>query len=89
MKGYLSVKKTAEKWGISVRWVNRYIREGRVPGCEKLETVRAVDEDAVKPEKMRPDRSREKGFCLLGMAAASEAGSIYFFARQLAKANGS
>ena len=52
MKGYLSVKETAEKWGISVRWVNQYIREGRIPGCEKLGTVWAVPEEAVKPENL-------------------------------------
>ena len=52
MKGYLSVKETAEKWGILVRWVNQYIREERIPGCEKLGTVWAVPEDAVKPEKL-------------------------------------
>ena len=48
----MSVKETAEKWGISVRWVNQYLREGRVPGCEKLGTVWAVAEDAVKSEKL-------------------------------------
>ena len=52
VKGYLSVKETAEKWGISVRRVNQYIREGRVPECEKLETVWEVPEDAAKPEKL-------------------------------------
>ncbi|MDO4803969.1 MAG: helix-turn-helix domain-containing protein [Lachnospiraceae bacterium] len=51
MKGYLSAKETAEKWGISVRWVNQYIREGRIPGCEKLGNLWAVPEDAIKPEK--------------------------------------
>ena len=52
VKDFLSVKETAEKWGISVRWVNQYIREGRIPGCEKLGTVWAVPEYAVKPEKL-------------------------------------
>lgn len=45
VKGYLTVKETAEKWGVSVRWVNRYIQEGRLPGCEKLGTVWAVPEE--------------------------------------------
>ena len=60
MKGYLTVKETAEKWGVSVRWVNRYIQEGRLPGCEKLGTVWAVPEDAVKPEKLAPGPKPEK-----------------------------
>ena len=52
MKGYLSVKETVEKWGIPVRWHNLYIREGRIPGREKLGTVWAVPENAIKPEKL-------------------------------------
>ena len=52
LKGYLSVKETAEKWGISVRWVNQYIQAGRIPGCEKLGSIWAIPVDAVKPEKL-------------------------------------
>ena len=54
MKGYLSVRETAEKWGVSVRWVNQYILMGRIPGCEKIGSVWAVPEDAVRPEKQAP-----------------------------------
>lgn len=60
MKGYLSVKETAEKWGISVRWVNEYILMGRIPGCEKLGSAWAVPEDAVKPEKQTPGPKPKK-----------------------------
>lgn len=49
MKGYLSVRQTADKWGVSVRWVNQYILAGRIPGCERFGHVWAVPEDAVKP----------------------------------------
>ena len=49
MKGYRSVSETAKEWGISIRWVNQYILEGRVPGCERLGRSWAVPEDAVKP----------------------------------------
>ena len=51
MKGYLSVKETAERWGVSVRWVNQYILEGRIPGCERLGNTWAIPEDSVKPAK--------------------------------------
>ena len=54
MKGYSSVQQTAEKWGVSVRWVNQYILEGRIPGCERLGRAWAVPDDAVKPEKLKP-----------------------------------
>ena len=54
MKGYLSVQQTASKWGVSVRWVNQYILEGRIPGCERFGRVWTVPEDAVKPERLTP-----------------------------------
>ena len=54
LKGYLSVQQTADKWGVSVRWVNQYILEGRIPGCERFGRVWAVPEDAVKPKRLTP-----------------------------------
>lgn len=54
LKGYLSVQQTAEKWGVSVRWVNQYILDGRIPGCERFGHVWAVPEDAVKPKRLTP-----------------------------------
>ncbi len=54
MKRYLSVQQTADKWGVSVRWVNQYILEGRIPGCERFERGWAVPEDAVKPKRLTP-----------------------------------
>ena len=54
MKGYLSVQQTADKWGVSVRWVNQYILEGRIPGCERFGRVWAVPEDAVRPKRLKP-----------------------------------
>ena len=61
MKGYRSVSETAKKWGISIRWVNQYILEGRVPGCERLGRSWAVPEDAVKPERQKPGvKKRER-----------------------------
>jgi translation initiation factor IF-1 len=52
LKGYLSVQKTASKWGVSVRWVNQYILAGRIPGCVRLGHVWAIPEDAVKPDRL-------------------------------------
>lgn len=54
MKGYLSVQETANKWGVSARWVNEYILAGRIPGCERFGHVWAIPEDAVKPERLTP-----------------------------------
>ena len=54
MKGYLSAKETARKWGISARWVNQYVLEGRIPGCERFGHAWAIPEDAEKPPKRTP-----------------------------------
>ena len=53
VKGYSSVQETARCWGISIRWVNQYALEGRLPGAERLGRSWAIPEDAVKPEKHR------------------------------------
>ena len=53
VKGYCSVQDTAKRWGISVRWVNQYALDGRIPGAERLGRSWAIPEDAVKPEKHR------------------------------------
>ena len=34
MKGYLSIRETSYKWGVSERRVNQYVTEGRIPGVE-------------------------------------------------------
>ncbi len=54
MKGNLSTKEAARKWNISVRWVNQYIQDGRIPGVERFGKSWAIPEDAVKPEKQKP-----------------------------------
>ena len=53
MRGYFSVQETAEKWGVSVRWVNQYILNGRIPGVERLGKSWAIPEDVVKPTKQK------------------------------------
>jgi predicted site-specific integrase-resolvase len=58
MRGYLSVQETAEKWDVSVRWVNQYILNGRIPGVERFGKSWAIQEDAVKPEKQKPGVKR-------------------------------
>jgi len=54
LKGDLSVQQTADKWGVSVRWVNQYILEGRIPGCERFGHAWAVPENAIKPKRLTP-----------------------------------
>lgn len=51
MKGYLSIRETAYKWGVSERRVNQYVTEGRIPGVERFGRSWAIPTDAVKPRK--------------------------------------
>ena len=81
MKGYLSVQQTADKWGVSVRWVNQYILEGRIQGCERFGRVWAVPADAVKPGRLTPGGNQSD--LLLIMPEI-----LYFFDRKLEVSNG-
>ena len=84
MKGYLSVQQTADKWGVSVRWVNQYILDGRIPGCERFGRVWAIPEDAVKPKRLTPGVKAKRSSSAQNAAKKS---AEYFLPKQLAKAN--
>lgn len=58
MKGYLSIRETSYKWGISERRVNQYISQGRIPGAERFGHSWAIPDNAIKPI----DPRKEKGF---------------------------
>ena len=49
MKGYLSIRETSYKWGISERRVNQYVAQGCIPGAERFGRSWAIPNDAVKP----------------------------------------
>lgn len=51
--GYLSIKQTSEKWSLSVRWINDFCKEGRIPGAVKIGSYWAIPEDAEKPKDAR------------------------------------
>lgn len=46
---YLSVSKTAEKWGLSERSVRNYCAQGRIDGAKLIGKTWHIPEDAVKP----------------------------------------
>ena len=60
MKGYLSIRETSYKWGVSERRVNQYVTEGRIPGVERFGRSWAIPADAVKPVDPRQTRKRVK-----------------------------
>lgn len=57
MKGYLSIREAACKWGVSERRVNQYCAEGRIPGAERFGRSWAIPENAKKPCDPRKDAS--------------------------------
>lgn len=50
---YLSIKQTAEKWGISVRRIHVLCAEERIPGATKIGSYWAIPADAEKPDDQR------------------------------------
>lgn len=50
---YLSIRQTAEKWGISVRRVQVLCTENRIPGAIRIGYSWAIPVDAEKPADAR------------------------------------
>lgn len=50
---YLSLRETAEKWGISIRRVQVLCSENRIPGATKIGSFWVIPEDAEKPKDQR------------------------------------
>lgn len=51
--GYLTVKETAEKWGINPRTVQTMCNDGRIPKAIKFGNTWAIPEDSKKPTDRR------------------------------------
>ncbi|MPN16742.1 hypothetical protein SDC9_164087 [bioreactor metagenome] len=50
---YLSIRQTADKWGISIRRIQVLCTEGRIPGAMKVGSYWAIPADAEKPDDQR------------------------------------
>ena len=50
---YLSIRQTAEKWGISKRRIQILCNQERIPGAIKIDTSWAIPADAEKPKDKR------------------------------------
>ena len=51
--GYLSLRQTAEKWGLSIRRVQTLCSTDRIPGAVKIGSYWAIPSDAEKPKDER------------------------------------
>jgi predicted site-specific integrase-resolvase len=52
---YLTIKETAEKWGVSGRMVTHYCVAGRIPGVIRKGNMWLIPADADKPRDTRGD----------------------------------
>ena len=48
---YLSVRETAEKWGVSMTMIRRYCTQGRISGAVYRDGVWRIPEDAIRPTR--------------------------------------
>lgn len=60
---YMTVQETAEKWNVSVRWVQRLCKNNRIDGAMNINRVWLIPRDTKKPPKLktgkRPDTEKE------------------------------
>ena len=50
---YITAQQTAEKWGISLRWVQTYLKNGRIDGAVRFGHAWMIPKDAKKPTDPR------------------------------------
>lgn len=55
---YLSLRQTAEKWGLSIRRVQTLCSTERIPGAVKIGSYWAIPADAEKPKDERVKTGR-------------------------------
>ena len=58
MFNYMTAQEAAEKWNVSLRWVQRLCKENRIEGILNINRVWLIPKDAKKPADKR--RKSEK-----------------------------
>jgi len=61
MMNYITARQTAEKWGVSLRWVQMYLKNNRIPGAIRPGNEWLLPKDAEKPRDTRGDWHRKGG----------------------------
>ena len=56
---YLSVRETAEKWGVNISLVRRYCQQGRIPGAVQKKDGWCIPEDTVRPARTILEHTEE------------------------------
>ena len=60
MLDYVTAQQAAEKWNISLRWVQTYLRNGRIDGAIRFGHAWMIPKDAKKPIDARIKKSNIK-----------------------------
>ena len=50
---FITIRKTAEKWGVSSRWVQVLCAEGRIEGAARIGNMWVIPKDAERPKDAR------------------------------------
>ena len=50
---YISTKEAAQKWGVSLRYVQRFLKDDRIPGARKYGVSWLIPKDAKRPDDLR------------------------------------
>ena len=53
MFNYMTAQEAAEKWNVSLRWVQRLCKENRIDGIINVNRVWPIPKDAKKPADAR------------------------------------
>ena len=57
---YMTLKEASEKWAVSVRQINYYCADGRIPGAVKMATIWLIPKDTDKPVDRRRKKSGDE-----------------------------
>ncbi len=57
---YMTAQEAAEKWSVSLRWVQRLCKENRIDGVMNINRVWLIPKDAKKPIDGRTHKGKEQ-----------------------------
>lgn len=58
---YMTAQEAAEKWNVSLRWVQRLCKENRIEGVMNINRVWLIPRETVKPADARRKENRKSG----------------------------
>jgi predicted site-specific integrase-resolvase len=56
---YITAQQAADKWGVSLRWVQVYLKDGRIKGAIRFGRVWMIPKTAKKPVDGRLKKQRK------------------------------